>query len=129
MVHKFPRIRVKCAEELYKVVVVAGEEGEGGFRVVKEENKVDKVCDLLLETIWDADVEVVEKRKDEDEDEDEEADIGVRMKRNELAELMGVELSEKCLAGKGKRGERKKKVEEMVDEHESYRSLVDTAGF
>jgi len=98
--------------------VVCGDEGEGEFKLVTDDGNADKVGDLLLETIWDADVEPVD-----------DEDVGVRIKRNMLADLMSVELSEKCREGKGKQIKRKKFEDDMEDVHESYQSLVDTKGY
>jgi len=71
-----------------------------------------------LGTVWDGELE-----GEEDGD-----GGGVRVRRNELAGLMGVTRSESCLRG-GKKRKKRKKEEELKDVHESYQSLVDTKGF
>jgi len=106
LAHPFPKIRKFVAEQLY-VVVLENEE------VVAEDGRVDEVGELLLETAWDGELE-------------EDVGKGVREVRNDLCALLGVQLSDKARSAKVKKGGVKGGKE--VDEHESYQSLVSTAG-
>ena len=108
LAHPFPKIRKYVADQLY-IALLSNDE------IVEKDEEVDNASDMLLNTAWDGEIEGPE-----------EGMQGVRERRNELAEKMGVALSEKAKARKKKKGG-KEKVEE--DEHESYMSLVNTAGF
>jgi len=106
MCHPFPKVRKYCAEQLYSAVLVNED-------IVREGGNVETCESVLLETGWDGELEVENVN-----------DVGVRVRRNQLAEAMGVELSEKT---KGRRMTVKKaKVRE--DELASYLSLVKEAG-
>ncbi|GMH52927.1 hypothetical protein TL16_g01338 [Triparma laevis f. inornata] len=105
--HPFPKVRKYVAEQLYVAIL----ENEG---VVKDDSKYDNACSVILETAWDGELEQTE-----------EQEVAVRVRRNELADLMGVELSEKARAKKVvKKGKEKEKKDELA----SYMSLVKEAG-
>ena len=103
LAHRFPRVRRWTAEQLYVRLV------EDGSALARNGAQVhlDSALKLLLEIDWDQSLD---------------APGCVRNSRNRVADLLGVKLSEKVREGTRK----KKKVKaSVVDEFESYASLVD----
>ena len=102
LAHKYPRIRRHTAEQLYVKLI----EDES---VVSEAIDLEGATDLLSNTQWDRDLG---------------PPGNIRVTRNKVAELLGVSLTEKDIAGP-----KMKKVVKNTDEFASYASLVQTAGF
>jgi len=97
LVHRYPRIRRCTAEQLYVKLLEDSS-------VVPNTEHIDKVVSLLSEVAWDR-----EK---------------VRQSRNQVADLLGIALTEKDRVGPAQ----KKVTKTAVDEFASYQSLVETAG-
>ena len=107
LAHSFPKVRRYVAEQLYVAIL----DNDG---IVKDDAKYEDASSLLLEVPWDAELESTPDYEE-----------GVRKKRNELADLFEVSLSEKARAKKEKKGGGVKK---QTDELASYMSLVKETG-
>jgi len=101
LAHKFPRVRRHTAEQLYIKLV----EDES---VVPNATNIEAGNDLLSQASWDRELG---------------PPGNVRAYRNQVANFLGIELSEKDLSGPVM-----KKVVKVKDDFESYASLVSTAG-
>ncbi|UIZ27599.1 hypothetical protein KXD40_005842 [Peronospora effusa] len=97
--HKFPKVRKMTAERLYTRLLVHDE--------IVNEQKYDSVVEILSETAWDASISQV------------------RIARNELAKLFGIEL---CLKERAAPAE-KAMSELAAQEHQSYKNLIKEMGY
>jgi hypothetical protein len=96
--HTFPLVRKFVAETLYVKIL--------------EIEQYEAAEAMLLDSIWDDELEGYG---------------GIRERRNSVALLLGVKLSQACIDGKTASLNGKKK--KRVDELESYSALVKDAGF
>ena len=102
LAHRYPRIRRCTAEQLYVKLL----EDDS---IVPKSDRIDEVTTLLSEVQWERELG---------------APANVRQSRNQVADLLGIQLSEKDRAGPVTKLTKKK----IVDDFESYQSLVETAG-
>lgn len=109
LAHRYPRVRRWTAEQLYVRLL---EDGSVVSIYTEQDtsNSLDHAMQLLLEVTWDDDLD---------------PPGNVRGSRNRVADLMGIRLSDKQRQGPGQSKVQKTAV---VDEFESYASLVDAAG-
>lgn len=97
LAHPFPRVRRFTADQLYMRLLEDS-------MIVSDQHNVDGAMELLLNTPWDADFEL----------------CNFRETRNQAAHMVGI-----CLPLDKKLVERVvKKQGSIVDEYESYASLV-----
>lgn len=104
LAHRYPRIRRCTAEQLYVKLLEVEEEN-----IVPRSDAIQDVITILSEVIWDTDLG---------------PPGNVRQSRNEVADLLGIQLSEKDRVGPATKSVTKK----VEDEFASYKSLVETAG-
>ena len=111
LAHRYPRVRRWTAEQLY-VRLLEDQSVISASASINEEKgcAFDQAMQLLLEVAWDDDLE---------------HPGNVRESRNRVADLIHVPLSDKQREGKRKT---KFKKTNVIDEFESYASLVDAAG-
>ena len=102
LAHRYPRIRRCTAEQLY--IKILEEED-----IVPNTDKLEEAMVLLSEVQWDRELG---------------APSNVRQSRNQVADFLGIPLSEKDRVGPTP----KVATKEVVDEFASYQSLVETAG-
>jgi len=100
--HRYPRIRRVTAEQMYVKLL------EDDSVVPNSEN-LEAATDLLSQVRWDQQLGKPEN---------------VRESRNQVADFLGAHLSDKDRAGPAL----KKKAVTVVDEFESYASLVQSEG-
>ena len=100
--HRFPRIRKYTAEQLYIKLL----EDDS---IVPNTDQIDQVQTILTDVIWDRELG---------------APGNVRESRNQIADLLGINLSEKDRNGPTT----KQIVKKPIDEFASYQSLVESAG-
>ena len=114
LVHKYPRVRLSCAEQLYiKFVedpsIISTSVGDVGQK--NSEKEIDEVVSLLSEVSWDQELE---------------PPGNVRASRNLIADHLRVHLSEIERNAPPKTNNRK--FSTFIDEYQSYASLVQAAG-
>lgn len=102
LAHRYPRIRRCTAEQLYLKLI------EDDLTLPKSD-QIETATNLLSEVLWDRELAPPEN---------------VRGSRNQVADLLGIHLSEKDRVGPIKKATKKS----IVDEFASYQSLVETAG-
>ena len=100
LAHRYPRIRRCTAEQLYLKLI------EGDLTLPKSD-QLEEATNLLSEVFWDRELS---------------SPGNVRDSRNQVADLLGIHLSEKDRAGPIKKATKKS----VVDEFASYQSLVET---
>jgi len=101
LAHRYPRIRRWTGEQFYVKLIEDGS-------VVPNFANVEAAINLLSQVTWDQDLG---------------RPGNVRESRNQVAELLGIELSDK-----DRKGTTTKQKRVAVDEFESYKSLVDSVG-
>ncbi len=102
LAHRYPRIRRCTAEQLYVKLL----EDDS---IVPKSDDIDTVITSLSEVTWDRALG---------------PPWNVRQSRNQVADLLGIELSEKDRVGPASKPVKAS----VVDEFASYQSLVETAG-
>jgi len=102
LAHRYPRVRRSVAEQLYVKLL----EDDS---VVPKSDQIEEAIRILSEVSWDRSLG---------------PPGNVRASRNQVADLLGIELSEKDRTGPAP----KPVVRNVVDEFASYQSLVETAG-
>ncbi len=100
--HRFPRIRRYTAEQLYIKLL----EDDS---IVPKVDQIEEVQTMLSEVSWDRDLG---------------PPSNVRKSRNQVADMLGIHLSERDRVGPTT----KQIVKKPVDEFASYQSLVESAG-
>lgn len=100
--HRFPRIRRYTAEQLYIKLL----EDDS---IVPKVDQIEKVQTILAEVAWDRELGVPGN---------------VRQSRNQVADMLGIHLTEKDRVGPTL----KESVKKPIDEYASYQSLVESAG-
>ena len=111
LAHRYPRVRRWTAEQLYvRLLEDVSFSSDYTDQGTSSSNGLDQAMQLLLEVAWDDDLD---------------APGNVRDSRNRIADLMGIYLSEEQ-----RKGHRQFKVQKtaILDEFESYASLVDATG-
>jgi hypothetical protein len=112
LAHGYPRVRRCVAEQLYvklledDTIVPMSNQNDNNNNV---NANVDKAITILSNVMWDRELG---------------PPGNVRTSRNEIVDLLGIELSEKDRVGPPP----KKVSRSVVDEFASYQSLVETAG-
>lgn len=100
--HRYPKIRKASADQVYLVILQNGN--------LVADDKMEKALEIVSETCWEGDLEEA------------------KCQRLQLYEIAGLEtgaLAKISIRESDKKGEKRG----TSDEHESYSSLVDSAGF
>lgn len=108
LAHRYPRVRRWTAEQFYVRLLEDG--SVVGDDTEQQGKSLERALQLLLEVAWDDDLD---------------SPGNVRESRNRVADLMGIQLSERQREGPHKS---KVKKTAVIDEFESYASLVHAAG-